>query len=61
MQLIKDEFKIKDFNLTEKSYELIKNYYKNILKKTIMKDLSKQEKDLLLKLIKKKNKDSKLY
>ena len=59
-QLIKDEFKIKDFTLTESSFEIIKNYYENILKKTIMKDLSKKEKELLLKLIKKKNKSIKL-
>ena len=59
-QLIKDEFKIKDFTLTENSFEIIKNYYENILKKTIMKDLSKKEKELLLKLIKKKNKSIKL-
>ena len=59
-QLIKDEFKIKDFTLTESSFEIIKNYYENILKKTIMKDLTKKEKELLLKLIKKKNKSIKL-
>ena len=59
-QLIKDEFKIKDFTLTENSFEIIKNYYENILKKTIMKDLTKKEKELLLKLIKKKNKSIKL-
>jgi len=59
-QLIKDEFKIKDYTLTESSFENIKNYYENILKKTIMKDLSKKEKELLLKLIKKKNKSIKL-
>ena len=60
MQLIKDEFEIKDFNLTEHSFELIKKYYENVLKKVIMKDLTKEEKDLLLKLIKKKNKSIKL-
>ena len=60
MQLIKDEFGIKDFVLTENSFELIKKYYENILKKVIMKDLSKEEKELLLKLIKKKNKSIKL-
>ena len=60
MQLLKDEFNIKDFTLTENSYELIKTYYENILKKVIMKDLTKEEKDLLLKLIKKKNKSIKL-
>ena len=59
-QLLKDEFKIKDFTLTESSFEIIKNYYENILKKTIMKDLTKKEKELLLKLIKKKNKSIKL-
>jgi hypothetical protein len=56
MQLLKDEFNIKDFTLTENSYELIISYYDNVLKKNIMKDLTKEEKDLLLKLIKKKNK-----
>ena len=60
MQLIKDEFDIKDFTLTENSFELIKKHYENILKKLIMKDLSKEEKELLLKLIKKKNKSIKL-
>ena len=60
MQLIKDEFDIKDFTLTENSFELIKKHYENILKKVIMKDLSKEEKELLLKLIKKKNKSIKL-
>ena len=60
MQLIKEEFSIKDFTLTENSFELIKKYYENILKKVIMKDLTKEEKDLLLKLIKKKNKSIKL-
>ena len=59
-QLIKEEFDIKDFTLTENSFELIKKYYDNILKKVIMKDLSKEEKDLLLKLIKKNNKSIKL-
>ena len=59
MQLIKDEFDIKDFTLTENSFELIKKYYENILKKVIMKDLSKEEKELLQKLIKKKNKSIK--
>ena len=59
-QLIKDEFDIKDFTLTENSFELIKKYYENILKKVIMKDLSKEEKELLQKLIKKKNKSIKL-
>ena len=33
MQLIKDEFNIKDFTLTENSYELILSYYDNVLKK----------------------------
>ena len=60
MQLIKDEFDIKDFTLTENSFELIKKYYDNILNKVIMKDLSKEEKKTLLKLIKKKNKSIKL-
>ena len=60
MQLIKEEFDIQDFTLTENSFELIKKHYENILKKVIMKDLSKEEKDLLLKLIKKKNKSIKL-
>ena len=60
MQLIKDEFDIKDFTLTENSFELIKKYYENILKKVIMKDLSKEEKETLQKLIKKKNKSIKL-
>ena len=60
MQLIKDEFNIKDFTLTENSFELINKYYDNILKKVIMKDLSKEEKELLLKLIKKHNKSIKL-
>ena len=54
MQLIKDEFDIKDSTLTENSFKLIKKYYKNILKKIIMKDLSKEEKEILQKLIKKK-------
>ena len=60
MQLIKDEFEIKDFTLTENSFELIKKYYENILNKVIMKDLSKEEKKTLLKLIKKKNKSIRL-
>ena len=50
MQLIKDEFDIKDFTLTENSFELIKKYYDNILNKVIMKDLSKEEKKNFIKI-----------
>ena len=59
-QLLKDEFGIKNFTITEKVYETIKNYYDNIMKKVIEKDMTEEEKTILNKLIKKKNKSVKL-
>ena len=60
MQLLRDEFGIKNFTISEKSYETIKNYYDNIMKKVIEKDMTEEEKSILHKLIKKKNKSVKL-
>jgi len=59
-QLLKDEFGIKNFSITEKAYETIKNYYDDIMKKVIEKDMTEEEKTILNKLIKKKNKSIKL-
>ena len=59
-QLLKEEFGIKNFTITENSYEAIKNYYENIMKNVIEKNMTEEEKKLLHKLIKKNNKTIKL-
>ena len=59
-QLLKEEFGIKNFTITEDSYDNIKNYYENIMKNVIEKNMTEEEKKLLHKLIKKKNKTIKL-
>ena len=54
-QLLENEFGIKNFTITENIYETIKTYYENIMKKNIEKDMTENEKSILYKLIKKKN------
>ena len=54
-QLLENEFGIKNFIITENIYETIKTYYENIMKKNIEKDMTENEKSILYKLIKKKN------
>ena len=59
-QLLKEEFNINNFTITKNAYEAIKNYYDDIMKKVIEKNMTEDEKTLLHKLIKKKNKSIKL-
>ena len=59
-QLLKEEFNINNFTITKNVYEAIKNYYDDIMKKVIEKNMTEDEKNLLHKLIKKKNKSIKL-
>ena len=59
-QLLKEEFNINNFTITKNAYEAIKNYYDDIMKKVIEKNMTEDEKNLLHKLIKKKNKSIKL-
>ena len=59
-QLLKEEFEINNFTITKNAYEKIKNYYEDIMKKIIEKNMTEEEKFLLHKLIKKKNKIIKL-
>ena len=54
-QLLENEVGIKNFTITENIYETIKTYYENIMKKNIEKDMTENEKSILYKLIKKKN------
>ena len=56
IQLLKDEFNIDNFTITKNVYEAIKNYYEDIMKNVIEKNMTEEEKTLLHKLIKKKNK-----
>ena len=55
-QFLKDTFDINNFVIQESNYEAIKNHYDNIMKKVIEKDMSEDEKNILHKLIKNKNK-----
>ena len=55
-QFLKDTFDINNFIIQESNYEAIKNYYDNIMKKVIEKDMTEDEKNILHKLIKNKNK-----
>ena len=55
-QLLQETFDINNFVIKESNYEAIKSYYDNIMKKIIEKDMTEDEKILLHKLIKKKNK-----
>jgi len=59
-QLLKEEFNINNFTITKNAYEAIKNYYDDIMKKVIEKNMTEDERTLLHKLIKKKNKSIKL-
>ena len=56
IQLLQETFDINNFVIKESNYEAIKSYYDNIMKKIIEKDMTEDEKILLHKLIKKKNK-----
>ena len=55
-EFLKDTFDINNLVIKERNYEAIKNYYDNIMKKIIEKDMTEDEKNILHRLIKKKNK-----
>ena len=59
-QFLKDKFEIQNFTITENNYKNIKMYYNKIMENTIEKTMTENEKTLLHKLIKKKNKSIKL-
>lgn len=59
-KLLKEEFNINNFTITKSVYDAIKVYYEDIMKKIIEKNMTEDEKTLLHKLIKKKNKSIKL-
>jgi len=55
-EFLKETFDINNLVIKERNYEAIKNYYDNIMKKIIEKDMTEDEKNILHRLIKKKNK-----
>ena len=55
-EFLKETFDINNLVIKERNYEAIKNYYDNIMKKIIEKDMKENEKNILHRLIKKKNK-----